>query len=68
MKSIYNIMTKTVRLFIAIGLASLLAGCTTPNGRPMGGSSLNDGESTAPGQTDSGLRDYREILSDPGPF
>ena len=54
--------------FMAIGLASLLTGCATPNGSPAGGSSLKQPEATATGQIDTGLSDYRQILSDPGPF
>ena len=54
--------------FMAIGLASLLTGCATPNSSPAGGSSLKQPEATAPGQIDTGLSDYRQILSDPGPF
>ena len=62
-----TIMARSVRRFTAIGLASLLTGCATPCGKPAGGSSLNDSEANAPGQIDTGLYDYRQILSDPGP-
>jgi len=63
-----DIITTTLRLFTALGLASVLAGCTTLKGHLVDGSSLNGVERTAPGQTDSGPGDYRAILSDLGPF
>jgi hypothetical protein len=60
--------------FIAAALAGLLfgVGCASTNGHreSVGGDSGQDlgAETSGQGSSSSGSRDYREQLSDPGPF
>ena len=68
MKTMKSRISKTVALLALIGLASFLAGCASPKGGVIGGSSLDSPESRRSQEASSGAYDYREILSNPGPF
>ena len=68
MRSMKTFSAEIIKSLTVLVLLAVFTGCTTSNGSPAGRSSLKQPEATAPGQIDTGLSDYREILSDLGPF
>ena len=68
MKRIEKEVTSLRKPLAAIGLAAVLMGCALPRSDSTCNTAVSDRGAQASARSDSGLRDYREILADPGPF